>query len=99
MSYLHAEQTPRGQIWSLHFLAALRCVHVARLLLCHSLDETPSTSPSPGTASGWEQRFMPSSHSRRSSLLLAKTRAPIMKRLLTSKDHISRHMLPRRFYR
>src|ERR1700712_3678468 len=43
-SYLHAEQTPHGQIWDLHFLAALRCVHVARLLLCHSLDSTASTS-------------------------------------------------------
>jgi hypothetical protein len=43
-SYSHAEQTPHGQIWDLHFLAALRCVHVARLLLCHSLDSTARTS-------------------------------------------------------
>jgi hypothetical protein len=49
--------------------------------------------------SGWEQRFMPCSHSRRSSLLLAKSRAPIIWHPLTSKDHMSRHMLPRRFYR
>jgi hypothetical protein len=33
---------------------------------------------SPGIASGWEQRFMPCSHSRRSSLLLATNRAPII---------------------
>jgi hypothetical protein len=38
--HLSAEQTPHGQIWSLHFVAALRCVHVARLLLCYSLDST-----------------------------------------------------------
>jgi hypothetical protein len=79
MSYLtlqpSAEQTPHGQIWSLHFVAALRRLHVARLLLCHSLDRT---SLSPGIASGWEQRFMPCSHSRRSSLLLATNRAPII---------------------
>lgn len=38
---------------------------------------------SPGIASGWEERFMPCSHSRRSSLLLATSRAPIICLLLT----------------
>jgi hypothetical protein len=38
---------------------------------------------SSGIASGWEQRFMPCSHSCRSSLLLATNRAPIMCFLLT----------------
>ena len=38
---------------------------------------------SPGIASGWEQRFMPCSHSRRFSLLLATNRAPITCLLLT----------------
>jgi len=64
------------------------CVHVARVLLCDSLDKTTSTSLSPGTPSGWEQRFMPCAHSRRSSLLLATSRAPIILPPLTSKDQI-----------
>ena len=38
---------------------------------------------SPGIPSGWEQRFMPCSHSRRSSLLLVTNSAPIICLLLT----------------